>query len=76
MTTDMNYIEFREHDHEELVEKLHKAKKAICEAWEAIERSGSYNERGGRYRMGEGGNMGYRMSRRDDMGGGASRYEY
>lgn len=55
-------LEFKESDYEEVVEKMHKAKKAVCEAFEALEQAGSesgYSERG---------NMGYRrgMSRRDD----------
>lgn len=51
----MSYIlEFRnEVEHEEIMEKLKKAKKAVCEAWEALENSASYSER--RYP-----NMGYR----------------
>lgn len=72
----MGYIvEYRDQDHEEIVEKLHKAKKAICEVWEAIERSGNMTERS-RGHMSERGGMGYRMSRRDEMGGGVNRYEY
>jgi hypothetical protein len=55
-------LEFREDDYEDVVEKMHKAKKAVCDAFEAIEQigdDGSYSERG---------NMHYRrgMSRRDD----------
>lgn len=44
----MGYIlEFRDqHEREELLEKFYKAKKAVCEAWEALEKSYQYNERG------------------------------
>lgn len=65
-------LEFREDDYEDVVEKMHKAKKAVCEAFEALEQVGddngyserNYSERG----YSERGNMGYRrgMSRRDD----------
>ena len=63
MTIMAGYVlEFREDDFEEVVEKMHKAKKAVCEAFEALEQAGDesgYNERG---------NMHYRrgMNRRDD----------
>lgn len=66
-------IEYREQEHEELVEKLHKAKKAICEAWEALEQTGTYNERG-RYRMSE--RMGHRDSMEETPRRNISRYEY
>lgn len=48
----MGYIlEFRdESHHEEMMEKLHKAKKAVCEAMEMLEEAG-YNERRGRRGM-------------------------
>lgn len=61
------YVEFRDADHEELMEKVRKAKKAICEACDAFEKMGQYSERGNgsHYRgngsnMGRGGNMDYR----------------
>lgn len=57
----MSYIlEFRnEGEHEEIMEKVRKAKKAVCEAWEALDKSSAYSER--RYS-----NMGYRDDD-DDM---------
>lgn len=62
----MGYIlEFRdEMEKEELIQKLHDAKKAVCEALDAMEDADTMQERG-RYR----GNMGYRrdMRMRDDM---------
>ena len=55
-------LEFREDDYEEVVDKMHKAKKAVCEAFEALE------QMDGESGMKERGNMHYRrgMSRRDD----------
>lgn len=55
-------LEFKEDDFEEVVEKMRKAKKAVCEAFEALDQM----DGGGG--MSERGNMHYRngMSRRDD----------
>ena len=46
-------IEFRDEEmYEELVGKMHKAKKAVCDAYEALEKADNTNmsERGGHYR--------------------------
>lgn len=69
------YVEYRDQEHEDLVEKLYKAKKAVCEAWEAIEHTGKNPERT-KPHMAERGGMGYRMGRRDELGGGVNHYEY
>lgn len=57
----MGYIlEFRsERDKDELIEKMHKAKKAVCDALESLEDSEDMSERG-RYRDDR------RMRMRDD----------
>lgn len=65
------YVEFRAPEHEELMEKVRKAKKAICEACEAFEKAGQYNERGGSHYRGEHGDMGRSMGYR-----GMYRQEY
>lgn len=70
----MGYVlEFRdEHEKEDLIEKMHKAKKAVCDALEAMEDADSMKERG-RYRGNYRNDMGYRRSARmrddwdDDM---------
>lgn len=73
-------IEFRdEHDKQELVEKAHAAKEAVCDLWEKmaehIPELHEIQERNGRYRGGYGmtgwnGNVGYRNY------GGGSNYRY
>lgn len=76
----MGYIvEYRNEEHEELVEKLKKAKKAVCEAWEAVEKQSQdeykMQHRGGRYRSGGH----YRGGMDDDMestGRYMGRYDY
>ena len=63
MTIMAGYVlEFREDDLEEVVEKMHKAKKAVCEAFEALDSMESGSG------LSERGNMHYRrgMSRRED----------
>lgn len=66
----MGYIlEFRdEMEKEELMQKLHTAKKAVCDAMEAMEDADTMKERG-RYRMGYRDRMENRrgMRMRDDM---------
>lgn len=66
----MGYIlEFRdEMEKEELMQKLHAAKKAVCDAMEAMEDADAMQERG-RYRMGYRDRMDTRrgMRMRDDM---------
>lgn len=66
----MGYIlEFRdEMEKEELMQKLHEAKKAVCDAMEAMEDADTMKERG-RYRMGYRDRMENRrgMRMRDDM---------
>ena len=71
----MGYVlEFRdEQEYDNVVEKMHKAKKAVCDAWEALEDADSLKERnryrGGMYRD----DMGYRRGRyRDEY----DRYNY
>jgi hypothetical protein len=64
-------MEFKDEDHySELVSKMHKAKKAVCEAFEAIEKADntSMSERDGHYRDGYRG-----ASYRDDYRRGAYR---
>lgn len=49
----MGYIlEFRdEQEYDDVVEKMHRAKKAVCDAWEALEEADNMKERN-RYRGG------------------------
>lgn len=56
----MGYIvEYRDESHfEEVLEKVHKAKKAICEALKALEENEGYSERDAAYYRD--GSMGYR----------------